>query len=380
MPPTVVLFGTADQGKPRNRLMQAAVRTLGWTVIDCQATVWAGVEDKSTLGPRRMVGRLWGLLTAYPRLLLRYSRLPRHDVVMIGYPGVLDVLMLWPLARWRGVPIIWDVFISLYDTVVRDRGMMSHRNPLAIALYGLEWLAIRCADHLIMDTRAHAALLSDLFNCPASRCSAVPVGAELAAFPRQPARPEVTDGNRIRVLFYGQLIPLHGLSTILAAIDHDNSGRIDWHIIGTGQERPLIEQFVADHPEARLTWDQWVDYPALINAIGAADVCLGIFGASAKAASVIPNKAYQVLAAGRPLVTRDSAAIHELIGDSAAGVRLVATNDPQALRAAIVDLAQSGETPSADLVAQFDASALATRLGQIVSSVTARSNGAKSRF
>ncbi len=56
----------------------------------------------------------------------------------------------------------------------------------------------------------------------------------------------------------------------------------------------------------------WVDYDTLHQHIADADVCLGIFGTSAKAANAIPNKAYQILAVGRPLVTRDSPAIREL--------------------------------------------------------------------
>ena len=48
----------------------------------------------------------------------------------------------------------------------------------------------------------------------------------------------------------------------------------------------------------------WVDYADLVSWISRADLCLGIFGTSEKAASVIPNKVYQVVAAGRPVCPR----------------------------------------------------------------------------
>ncbi len=49
---------------------------------------------------------------------------------------------------------------------------------------------------------------------------------------------------------------------------------------------------------AKVHWDDWIDYPQLHQRIAAADICLGIFGGSAKAASVIPNKVFQIVAMG----------------------------------------------------------------------------------
>ena len=56
---------------------------------------------------------------------------------------------------------------------------------------------------------------------------------------------------------------------------------------------------------------------------------------SDKAARVIPNKVFQVLAAGAPLITRDSPAIRELVDDETPGVYLVPPGDPAALAAAV---------------------------------------------
>ena len=64
-------------------------------------------------------------------------------------------------------------------------------------------------------------------------------------------------------------------------------------------------------------------------------MCLGIFGATEKAALVIPNKVFQILSARRPLITRDSPAIRELLGDGVPGATLVPPADPVALAAAI---------------------------------------------
>jgi glycosyltransferase involved in cell wall biosynthesis len=84
-----------------------------------------------------------------------------------------------------------------------------------------------------------------------------------------------------------------------------------------------------------------VPYENLIEAIGEADVCLGIFGASTKAACVVPNKVYQALLAGRTVITRDSPAIRETFGD-APGLLLVPHSDPGALLNAIEAAAAAG--------------------------------------
>ena len=44
--------------------------------------------------------------------------LPQHDVVVVGYLGQLDVLLIRPFTWLRDVPLVWDTFLSLYDTVV----------------------------------------------------------------------------------------------------------------------------------------------------------------------------------------------------------------------------------------------------------------------
>ena len=61
-----------------------------------------------------------------------------------------------------------------------------------------------------------------------------------------------------------------------------------------------------------INWIDWVKYEELPKYINGADVCLGIFGDTEKATRVIPNKAFQIIASGKPLITGDSPAAREL--------------------------------------------------------------------
>ena len=61
---------------------------------------------------------------------------------------------------------------------------------------------------------------------------------------------------------------------------------------------------------------------------------LGVFGRSPKAARVIPNKAYQALACGTPLVTAATPAAAELLVDGESAL-LVPPGDPEALADAV---------------------------------------------
>ena len=73
-------------------------------------------------------------------------------------------------------------------------------------------------------------------------------------------------------------------------------------------------------------------YENLIDEIAAADVCLGLFGDSDKALTAAPNKLIQVLAVGRGLVTRDTNAVREVVGDTPGlGIYLVANGTADGL-------------------------------------------------
>jgi glycosyltransferase involved in cell wall biosynthesis len=358
----VAFWGTYDLGKPRNRILLRSLQENGVEVLECHRPIWEGVEDKSRLTLGRRLRFLLRWLAAYPALVLAYLRLPRHDVVLVGYLGQLDVLVLWPFARLRRVPVVWDAFLSLHDTVVDDRALVSPRHPLARLLYAWEWLAARAADRVLLDTRAHAEAFARTFGLPAERVGSVLVGAEPEAFPattgapvvggpspprspsptRTPFRPgegevgeDRAEEQAVRVLFYGQLIPLHGVETIVRAARLARGEAFEWVLIGQGQEEEKVRRMLEEEPLPRLRWVPWVPYGELARWIGEADVCLGIFGASGKAARVIPNKVFQVLSAGKPLVTRDSPAIRELLDAESPGIYLVPPADPEALLEAL---------------------------------------------
>ena len=348
----LVIWGTYDTGKPRVRILLRGLRESGVEIIECHADVWGGVDDKSRVsGATTILRRGLRWLCSYPSLVWRYLRQRRHDAVLVGYMGQLDVLVLWPLAKLRGVPIVWDAFLSLYGTVVEDRRMVGPRHPLALVLLGWEWLACRAANLVLLDTRAHAEYFIERFRVVPEKVRAVFVGVEPEVFPGAVDGAETrAKDSTLTVLFYGQFIPLHGIETIIRAARLLEREPVRWVLIGRGQEAPKIAGMLADHPLPKLQWIPWVPYTKLSQWIDQADVCLGIFGDSDKAGRVIPNKVFQILAAGKPLITRDSAAIRELLDPDMPGVTLVPAANPETLAAALAaELSRPREMPAMDL-------------------------------
>ncbi|MEL1249848.1 glycosyltransferase [Aurantiacibacter gilvus] len=337
----VVLLGTYDLGKPRTRLLRQSLQAIDPGLQELHVDVWRGVEDKSVM--HGMAARLsigLKMLFGYPWLALRYLFCGRHDVVVIGYMGLFDMLLLAPLAKMRGKPVVWDVFLSVYDTWVRDRGMGREGSLSARLLRRMERRACRTADRLVMDTRAHAALLQQLHDVPESKLDAVLVGAEEGAFTPSGNQPAASTDTGVSILFYGQFIPLHGIDTIIDAALDPRGRPHSWTIVGSGQEAARIDDRLQDADTAHVQRHDWVDYAKLAGLMSGAHVCLGIFGTSQKAASVIPNKVYQTLLCGKPLITSDSPAMRELARQEQAGLYLVPAGDPQALLDAIDRFAQ----------------------------------------
>jgi glycosyltransferase involved in cell wall biosynthesis len=89
----------------------------------------------------------------------------------------------------------------------------------------------------------------------------------------------------------------------------------------------------------------WIEYEQLPNEIRQAGCSLGVFGTTGKARRVIPNKAFQAIACGAPLVTAGTPAARELLSDEASAL-LVPAGDAEALAGAIRRLAADPELAS----------------------------------
>jgi glycosyltransferase involved in cell wall biosynthesis len=298
----------------------SCLRGAGVTVEEENAPVWDNVRHGWDAGP----GRALRLVAAEARLLAR--RPPDADAFLVGYPGHADL----PAAKHaaRGRPVIFNPLVSLADTLVGDRARFRPGSPVARTLLRVDRYAFRTADLVVADTEAHARFLSQLAG---RRDIAVCfVGAEDRLF-----RPGWRPNEPFTVLFVGKLIPLQGVETILAAARLTPD--VAFRLVGSGQLDPLVRERPANVEHV-----SWIEYDLLPNEIWHAGCALGIFGTTDKAQRVIPNKAFQALACGAPLVTADTPAARELLDDGESAL-LVPPGDPEALAGAIRTLAGDPE-------------------------------------
>lgn len=349
----------------------------GIEIIICHSPVWEGIEDKTQIhGWRERLSRAWRWVSAYPSLIYRYMRLPRHDLVMVLYMGHFDVPVLWPFARLRRVPVLWHALISLHNSMVNERHYFRARHPAAMLLYANEWLACRAVAGFITNTQQASRYMTSSYGVPGDKGKGIFEGVELAKFPRRDLRGVPPDGP-VRVLFYGTLIPFHGIEYVLEAVRLSQDLDIEWQLIGTGHESWRIDQFIKQYNPSNLSWQPWVPYAELHQHIHRADIGLGVFGESHQGRWVLPNKVYQMLACGIPVITRDSPGARELLSPGDPGIFLVSPQNPQAILDAIQRYVASRAELSAgplhaELVRQFDVPARALALQSFIESIVMR--------
>ena len=357
-------FGTYDRNRPRNRNIINGLKKNNIDVIECHYSLWGDIEDKSSLrGPLQKIHIFIRFLVAYPYLTLRYLLIGYHDAVIVGYLGHIDIFVAKPLTMLRRKPLIFDAFLSLYDTVVNDRKLSRPDRFIGRLSFFIDRTACRMADIVLLDTNAHIDYFVKTFKIPREKFRRVFVGADETQFyPKErkenetPTSLQLTKDNEnvaptfmvgnlwginphataetLNVLFYGQFIPLHGIEYIVRAAKILEYDKVEFTIIGIGQEYNRIRNLADELKIKNIRWIDWVKFHKLVAYINEADIVLGIFGNSDKARRVIPNKAFQTIACKKPFITGDSPAARELFKDRENAV-LCQMGDPTAIATSI---------------------------------------------
>ncbi len=266
------------------------------------------------------------------------TNIKKYDVIFIG--GIPQVILPVIQLRFPRAVLIIDFFISIYDTLVHDRQVLSPSNPLSRVLKKLDRNALMAADHVIVDTREHAAYFSRMFGVDPNKMTVVYLEADKQMYyPRNVERPSDLK-DKFVVFFFGAMNPLQGAEVILeSARLLEKHGNVIFIIIGPYEKIRGFDRY-AKLKNVKFV-ARWLPQAEIASYIAMSDVCLaGHFNASVeKAARVIPGKAYSYLAMNRPVIFGENSANRELFSAGDRNAHFVKMGDPLALADKILELA-----------------------------------------
>jgi len=300
----------------RNAILLKMLEKSGAEIIHC--------TDSSQTYPARF-------LKVLCKFLLRKDE--DIDCVFVGFLGQ----PLVPIIRLlTNKPIIFDAFLSTFDTLCCDRKRFRPGSSTGKFFHWLDRYSCMLADSILLDTAAHIDYFTKTFGVPENRFHRVFVGADDSIFyPREVMK----DTHTFRVFYYSSFLPLHGTENIIEA-----AGRlceqpdIEFVIVGKGPEHTRIRSLARNLGIGNVRFIDWLPYEQLPLEIAQADVCLGgHFSDIDKAKRVIAGKTFQFLAMKKPVIVGDCEGNRELLTDRQ-NTLFVRMADANSLAAAILEL------------------------------------------
>lgn len=316
----VCFFGDYDPAYARNRVLIKGLRKNGVEVIEC--------NDQSV-----------GFFLKIKNLYSQHKKIGNdYDIIIVGYSPISRFAVSFARLISRK-KIVWDAFFSLYDAWVFDKKVVKPKSVKAGYYYFLDFLSCVLADKILLDTDEHIKYFVEIFKIEKEKFVKVLVGSdEDVFFPR-----EKKAGDRFIVHFHGSYIPLQGAKYIIRAAEKLKNENIIFRMVGgRGQERLQSVELAKNLGLKNIEFVDSVPYEKLQELIADSDLCLGIFGDTAKTQRVIPNKIYESIAMRKGVITADTPAIHEFFTNRK-NILLCRTADAEDLAEKILELRNDSE-------------------------------------
>ncbi len=314
------------------RFLYISGRELGYVRNDVLLRAFYRLGTVQVIGETQSGPMLSRIMRVFFRAL-PYLLFQHYDLIFVAFYGHL--LML-PVGILSHSPVLFDAFVSTYDTLCFDRQRFKPRSLLGRLTFWLDQTACRLADLTLLDTQCHVDYFIHTFGLISDKVKCLPVGCNEDIFY---PRPQVKNGKLTTVLYYSSYLPLHGVEiTVRAAGLLRSESAVCFRLIGTGQEYLKVHKLADELGLENVTFLPPVSLDTLANEIASADICLGgHFGRSDKSRRVIPGKIYQILSMGRPLIAADTPANRELLSDGL-NACFCPQDNPEALADAILKL------------------------------------------
>lgn len=248
----------------------------------------------------------------------------RPDVVFATHTPLTIGIPAMRLSREFGVPFIFEVR-DLWPDALVNIGALS--NPGAIwAMRRLERRIYKAADRIVaLSPGMRDGVIAG--GGRADHVTVIPNSSDIDLF-RPDLRPGpafdlLPVGDRVSAIYFGAMGYANGLGyAVEAARILQNRGNDNIVIIlhGSGGERLDLEQQVADYGLTNVIFSDPVDDKSEVaGLVAGADIALTIYRA-AKETSWSPNKLFDALAAGKPVVVNVGGWLKEIVDSVQCGL------------------------------------------------------------
>lgn len=290
--------------------------------------------------------RMWSFLVFTLRATRQAATAGKHDVIFatstpltVGIPG-------WVAARLTRTPFVFEVR-DLWPEAAIQMGAFSRRGFIARVAKHLERFLYRRAEHVIALSPGMAeGVIAE--GVDPERVHVIPNCSDLDLFHPRGKDEEIVErfglSGRLVVAYTGAIGPSNGLHDQIpeAARVLEERGRDDivFLIVGDGKSLPVLRERTAERDNVLLVGTMpKQEIPAITRT---ADILLTLFADVPILATNSPNKFFDALASGRPVIVNQPGWTRSLVLDNEAGLAVEA-GDGTALAEAIITLADDDE-------------------------------------
>jgi len=233
-----------------------------------------------------------------------------------SWASIIDIV----IARIFQKHVIVDFYISMFDTVVNDRGIVNSQSPRGKILFFKDRFLMQWATKVFFLNNAECEYYTSIANItlPSEKICIIP----LCIDHKNTISSKFSLGtkNKMTICWWGTYIPLHGIDKIIEAIGLLENEPIELLLIGDSDAkaepfRALVRKLGLEHKiEIRndLRFSDGTLGPFLENNC---DLALGNFGDSVKAKTVLVNKVVDSLAMGLACLTFKTKGASEFLED-----------------------------------------------------------------
>ena len=260
------------------------------------------------------------------------------DAVWGTSPPIFQGVTAWALARLKGAKFLFEVR-DLWPDFAIAVGVL--KNPLLIKMsLWLERFLYSHADRMMVNSPGY---VEHVKGRGAKSVELIPNGADPGMFTPLDIGVKFRSSNNLKNKFVILYAGAHGISNDLDVVLEAATllfRRLDilFILMGDGKEKPRLQERARYLGLKNVLFLPPVPKSEMGTALAGADVCLAILKPIDEYKTTYPNKVFDYMAAGRPVLLAIDGVIREVVDAAGCGV-FCQPGDPQALADAVLKLA-----------------------------------------